>query len=301
MSQGSAPKTKATTVSAAQSPFYGVRNYNVNMDGLGSASVNQSGNTISSSSQLAQPLQDLQNSSISGLQNNVNYLNMSPTQQMQNLQSGGNAEYNYNAAQNALQNQQQLASQQVSLGQNGLNNSTTLGGYQAQQQASANLQNLALQSQAISDSANQAQTAATTNSGVLGQLAGFQTGISSMANQNAMTGFSNAGQTAEYNASAQNQASLANQQAQIQQNQIQSQFYGNLINSGLSAGALVATGGASGALTGLSNAISKGFSGQQSAPSAGTGSSGGLSGINTGIVQPSLYAPGYSTPDNFVG
>lgn len=237
----------------AKSSFDNVNRYKVNFGGFGTStnSISKNKNSKNGSKQytsnfkFSQPMQNIQNTATQGLQNSLGGLNTPYAQQLSNIDSGNNAAYNYQHAQNQLAANNAYADLQARMSGSGLAGSTVLGGFAAQQARDAQLVDLALRQQAIAGGQQYDLNNAQANSGTLGQLYGFASGQAGMNNGNAMSGLGMQNATSLANAQMQNQAMMANQQYQNQANQQASSNWGSLIGAGLGLGAAAMTGGMS--------------------------------------------------------
>jgi hypothetical protein len=272
---------KAQTVQPqqAQSQFSGVNNYTVGLDGFGNSTSNKNGDTISTNTSFSPQMQGLQQGAYTGLQNNQNFLNQSPTQQYQDLLAGNNPFYNAMHAQNMLNNQNQYNDLQSRMSQSGMENSTTMGGFAGQQARDANLLDLTTQAQALDQQNQLAGQNFGINSGMLQQLYGYGSGLQNLSNQDLMQGFQNADQTAMFNAQQRSSADQFNAQQQAQAAARQQALWGNIAGAGLSLAAIPLAGA-----FGPAAAISKGL----------MGANAGLQGLNTLGFSPGGYSPGMS-------
>lgn len=204
-------KAKAVT---ATSQFQGINNYNVGLDGLASASATRdpSGGKIDSYSTLSPELLAAQQSTISGLNNNLGYIGLSPTQQLEQLNSGQNSFYNLQSELDRQQGASALAAAQARYSRAGLENSTSRGAFEGNLATQDYLRDLATRQQALEAQNGLANTNLASQSGILGQLASLQQLPLDMANTNMFTGLNNQDQVAMQNAQLQTQVNMANAQ-----------------------------------------------------------------------------------------
>jgi hypothetical protein len=225
---------KKVQPATAKSNFSGVNNYAIDLDGLGTGTATKSGDTISSSSALSDPYKQLQTSALSGLQAQQNTLGKDPTQLYQDIQSGSNPFYNAYNEQAKLQNQANYDQLQSRMSHAGLSNSTTFGGYAAQQANQQVAQDAALRSQALSDQLGLANSNAASNQNTLNGLASLQQYLTQVPSQSIMQGLGNADQVAMFNAQQQQQANMQNAQ--------RPSVLGNILGAGLGLGAMFIPG-----------------------------------------------------------
>lgn len=224
-------KVQPTT---AKSSFSGVNNYTIGLDGLGTGTATKSGDTISSSSALSDPYKHLQDSALSGLQAQQSTLGKDPTQLYQEIQAGNNPFYNAYSQQAQLQNQANYDQLQSRMSHAGLSNSTTFGGYAAQQANQQLAQDSALRSQALSDQVGLANSNAASNQNTLNGLASLQQYLTQVPSQSIMQGLTSADQMAMFNAQQTQQAN--------QYNASRPSPWGSVIGAGLGLGAMFIPG-----------------------------------------------------------
>lgn len=252
-------KPKAETVNPqdmnqGKSSFNNVNKYSVNYGGFGNSTTrkvtnpnSKNGNKqLQTSYKFSQPMQQIQNTATSGLQNNLADLNTPYSQQLQNLDAGKNAAYNYMAETAKRQNLNAYNDLQARMSHNGLAGSTVLGGFAGQQAQNNYMQDLANRTSAIDSGQQYNMNNFNANGQTLQNLYSMASGQSALANSNAMTGMGSQDAMSLANAQMQNQQLSQNAQMRTQANQAGAANWGNLIGAGLSAGAMLGTGGMSG-------------------------------------------------------
>lgn len=278
---------KSITPAKATSSFKGVQNYNVGLDGLGSANTSQSGNTVTTNSQLSPGLQPIQSQAIQGLSGNQQYLNQTPDQQYHNLVAGQNPYYNALKAQSDLNYQNQYNALQNRFSSNGLVNSTAFGAFAGQQARDANLVDTANQVSALEQQNQTAQNNAALHANVLNQLAGYQSGLGQLTNQDLFAGNTAQDQISLANAQLSQDAAKYNSQAAAQRSAATGSLIGNILGTVGSIAAIPFTGGTSalGLIPSLGGAASQGFG------SSASQYGGGMSNLSNYFPQ-SAYSSG---------
>lgn len=262
------------------SAYNGINNYNVDLGGFGSAQSRKTDkNTLTTSSQLSQPLQNVFNTTTDGLNNNLQSLAMNPEQQLQSLNAGNNSFYNLQAEGNQRYLDNQLANATLQASRNGIDNSTVYGGLQGTILNDAVLRDLTTRNQALTQQNALANANAATQNATLQGLAGFAQLPAQIANQNLQTGFGSRDQTALANAQMQTQVNMQNAAAANAAAQQRQQMWGQLASAGIQLAAAPFTGGASllGGLGGMgAGAASRGLSagGLSAIPFLGSGLGG---------------------------
>lgn len=261
----SAPK-----VEKVKSPFAKVKNYSLNIDGIGSSAAGINGNTQSTTTSLAPGLQQANMTAQQGLNSNLQYLNQSPDQAYQELLAGGNSYYNQGKMQLDRSLQGNISDLNQRFAMNGLDNSTVRGSLLSNQLSDSNLRDAALQNESLNFLNARALGNMQANQGLIGGLANISGGLASGAQSQFQYGTGTNVAIDQANAQAQNQANqMAYQQAVAEANK--PGVWGTLANiGGTLAGA--ALGGPIGAS--LGGAITRGvgglFSGSGGASSLAT-------------------------------
>jgi hypothetical protein len=235
-------KTPNVTPSKAQSSFDKVNNYTYNLGGFGQSSSTKQGDTISTNVNYNPALQGHMNQANQGIATAQQQLSTPYATQLQQLDQGQNSAYNYLKAQNDQNYRRMYGDVQTTASQGGLENSTLLGGWQAQNAQDYNMNDLAARTQALDTQNALAQNSLASNSGILAQMYGYGSGLGDMTNNNQMTGLQNKDQVSMFNASQEQQANLANQQAAIAAAQRRSAMIGNILGAGLSLASIPLAG-----------------------------------------------------------
>lgn len=297
MSSGK-PKTSKAKTKQAQSVYQGIDSFNVNLDGFANANATRvPGQALNMSSSLSPGLGRARDLSTEGLNNNLSFINQSPTQQLQDLNAGNNSLYNLQSELNRRLGDTQLGQAQSRFSSNGLENSTVRGAFEGQLATDARLQDLATRNASLDYQNTQARNNIATQNQTLGNLANIQMLPLQMAQQNALAAFNNVDQTSQFNAGQSNQASMFNagqsNQAAQQAAANQQSLIGNLIGAGASLAAIPLTGGMSGlgALSSLSSL------GARSLPTALAGA--GALNIGGGLSRGGFLQP-YATSNPFI-
>ena len=230
---GGGKKRKAKT---AVSPFAGTNTFNVDLDGIASGTSTMTGGKLQSTGSLSPGLRKNFDLATSGLEGNLRYLNQSPDQQFQTLQSGGNPFFNEQKEYLDRAFSTRMGQLGNSLGSRGLQNSTVAGSMAAGAAQDAALRENALINQSL-DFQNQRalQNAAFQQSNVLGlpQLA-FQP--AALSNQNLMGARNTDAQVAMFNADQQNKMAMMNAQLDAARSTANRQMWGSIAGSVAGAG-----------------------------------------------------------------
>ena len=297
MSSGKKKKAKA---GKARSQFSGVNTFNVDLDGFASGQSSKSGNEINTSGSLSTPLQGLRDVATGGLNTQLGQLALTPSEQLQDIVDGNNSFFNLQSELNRRNVDELRGASRVNFGDRNLQNSTFRGAFEGQLANDAILQDLATRNSAIELANNQAlQNAGLQNSVISGlsQIAAFPTGL---ANDNLFNAFQNLDQVAIANAQNETQASIANAQLAAQQQASRGSTLGNLIGSGLSAAALLGTGGLGGfaapAIKGVTGSLFGG--GGSNFGGGGFQAATGLGGLGTSVTG--SLAPGSISVNPFI-
>lgn len=239
------PKAKSAK---ASSPYSGVNEYNVNLDGFGSANALKKDGKLNVTSSLAPALKPSYDAATSGLSSNLNYLNATPEQHLADLSAGKNSFYNLQNSINQRALDNQIGQAQSRFSANGLENSTVRGGFEGALASDSIFRDMATRQSSLDYLHGQAVSDAAVQNTVLQGLANNQQVPLQLANQNIFHGLDNVSQTSQFNAQQQQQANMLNAQMQAQAQQAQQAMWGNIIGQGIGAVGSFATGGLSGLL-----------------------------------------------------
>lgn len=205
-------KDKKAKASTAKSAFNGLKSYNVDLGSFASGTATDNNNTIDVNSQLSSPLQGVFNVAAPGLENNASFLALSPTDQLQQLDSGQNSFYNLQSELNRKQLDQALGSANVDAQRRGIQNSTTAGAREGQIINDAVLRDLSTRNESLGAQNSLSLNNASMLQNTLNSLYGYQTAAANAAQQGLMQGLLDKSQTARTNAQLQTQANLQNAQ-----------------------------------------------------------------------------------------
>lgn len=254
--------------STAQSQFSGVNNYNIGLDGFGNTSSQKSGDSLNTNTTLDQSIKPTYNNATAGLASNTGYLAQNPQQQIDALQQGQNPYYNALKAQNDLNYQTQLSQLQSRFSNNGLENSTALGGFLGQNALNANLADSQNQVSALTTQNQLANNNVAGLGNVLNSIYGYEGNQNQQAQQGLLNSLTAQDANAQFNAGQIQNANQYNSQAGAARGGILGSSLGSAIGAGLSLAAAPFTGGSSltllPALAGAGGAIGSG--GQSQAP-----------------------------------
>jgi len=222
-------KKKTVKASKASSVYKGINSYDVDLGPFANATTQQVGNSLNTQSELSPELQGLFDLSTDGLANNLSLLNKSPAQQIQDLNSGNNSYYNLNSALNQKYLDQQTATIQHKMAQNGLDNSTISGGLQGAALSDAVLNDLSTRQASLDTVNQQANQNISTQNNILQNLAGFLQNPANLSSQELQNAYDNLDQVGMFNAQQQQLANTANAQLANQR----AQLWSNLGQAGL--------------------------------------------------------------------
>jgi hypothetical protein len=236
-----------------QSPYAGIQNYSVNLDGLSNSVTGKNDGNLNSFSFLAPGLKQAQDTATTGLNSGLSYLSRSPQSRLQDLASGNNDYYNLSRILANKDYATNIADTNQNLSSRGLQDSTTAGAYLgtlANTQLERDLQNkiasLDYLDQKASNDVN-------INSGVIGQMANIQALPLQQTIQEHQVGYGSidqnnqfnanlAQQNAQFNAQQAQQAAQINAQIQQQRAQSLSGLGGNLVGGALSLASIPLAG-----------------------------------------------------------
>lgn len=189
----------------AQSPFTKIRDYTVDFGELGSARTGVENRGVITHYTPSANLKGIQDNALSGIKENQLFLNQAPDQQYLNLLRGANPYYNLSRLQLDAELQSQLDQAQQRFSRKGLENSTTMGAYQAQLSSQATLRDLVNQTSSLDYLNNRALTNAQFNQGMLQDISDFSQIPTALSNSNFMAGMVDRSVVNRFNTDQQNQ------------------------------------------------------------------------------------------------
>lgn len=265
---------------------------------------NKKGSKIfQTSATLAPQLAAIGNTAMTGAQDNLNYLQRSPEEQVGWLTSGNDPFYNVMAERARQAQLEAVGRQRVNAQMGGLNNSTTFGSALGRIANEDMLRQNQMLLAALEYGNNNARTNGQFNLSTISGLNGLMTPYGAAAASQLQTAKSSQDQAAAATAAAQNQAELAQAQAMNQYNASKPGTnwgsVGGLIGGGLALAAAPFTGGAS--LSFLPAAMGAGSmaGGLFGGGGGGGGSYGAIPGYGGGGGAPSNPVGG-STDANYL-
>lgn len=287
----SAPKVEKVV-----SPFGKVKNYELKIDGIGSASAGITKGKQTTSSSLVSGLQQANQTAQQGLNSNLQYLNQSPDQAYQELLNGGNSYYNQGKLQLDSSLRGNISDLNQRFAMNGLENSTVRGSLLSNQLSDSNLRDAALQNESLNFLNARALGNMQANQGLIGGLANISGGLASGAQNQFQYGTGTNVAIDQANVAAQNAANqAAYQQAIAEANKpgiggTLASIGGTLAGIALAAptGGLSLAGGAAlgGALGGgLGKIFNRG---------------GGMAASPSGLPSVGSYVPQYQPQQNYL-
>lgn len=245
MGKSKTPKVKESApVQSAYQPFQA---FTVDLGGFGSSTSSGSGSTLATRFTPTPEFAKLQTNTLTGLTGQQEGLNKPLDQQYSEL--GQNPFYLAAAEQNKLNYGQQSAQLQQSMSQRGLQDSTVLGAFAAQQARDANLLDQQARANAINQQNQLGLANFQSNQALLGQLAAIAQQPTELANQNLQTAFSAKDSAAFFNAQQQQQAAIINAQMQFQAQQAEAQRRNALLGAGIGLAGTLGSAGILGAFS----------------------------------------------------
>lgn len=261
MSSGNKPKQ--IQASTYKSSFAPVKSTSFGSDfGTGTSSIDPTTGQWSTSSSLSPGLKQVADSSTSGLNNNINYLNQDPSQRFASIAAGQDPTYNAIQTQSQRQTDQALGRAQVDAQSAGNLNSTALG---AQLGAIHNDDILRTNTNQANAYTLGNQTATNNANTLLGSLTGMGNlsyPLATGANSNLTTANQSIDTNGQFNAQQQQQAQIQNQNLAMQQQAQHQALIGSLVNAAATIGGAAIGGPLGGAIgSKLGGMVSNGMSG----------------------------------------
>jgi hypothetical protein len=183
----------------ATSPFQTIKEFRVNLGPLGTGISSSDGSTLNAWYVASPELKTTQSRAINALNNNMQILEQSPTQQLADVDAGKNAFYNASKASLNQDVATQMAKAQLRFGRQGLQNSTTSGAFQGQIASEATLRDLMTKFSSLDYLNNNARQTASSAMDTIAGLTDIAQSTAARANDNFLAAYGDRSTTERFN------------------------------------------------------------------------------------------------------